>query len=595
MAPSRTLGALLIVLVSLNTLHASSWTFWPQANLDDRPGSVKSAIQSKSLTNERIANRTSVEHLVNSASGPFLDTSVVTVKAKLATATTALSDVKSTYRNWVGPRPISPDAACYREAHIMDTCPSNFDRHDATNTCWASCPIAYPVECGFECIRQNDGCGMEMLNKVGAIGNTVLSIALLGGAKQLWMVTKTIMRTMDCVNIMIGTMRSIIRYVRNIQTTDPQASSDKILNILYQSQNVVTDLPVAYYLCMGLPLPRPLEISGRVLSTINWMLLNAVAYKDDLFSSWSRFRAFLIGANFTEAANAINETDIGTLSDAMRSKSNCGYDLRAITDRSWNTVNQLRADFPGISEDELRLKVQNTQLMRSDISIATNNCMEQLIEESDEFTAYMTRERIRTAMSGMINELISTGTSKNGSTEDANQFMYVAFSKVLISLAVTGLDMIGIMGTIAAYQQKFCGPTNFIGEIDDGTDPKTLGLTTIEKAFKGTSMVWRRKGDGVVTVTFESSDTKKVFVNIMSGGNKIGELYVDAGKTVRWVSKVSALAGKTLYFDRWRAGILGLPGTGGGSLLLWIPHASEGGHLDVRAKLHDSDSSARPK
>lgn len=509
-------------------------------------------------------------------------------KARLGTALTATSDVVSVYRNWVGPRPIAPDAACYREAHIMATCPANFDRHDATNTCWAECPIAYPVECGFECIRQNDGCGMEMLNKGGAIGNTVLSIALLGGAKELWFVAKKVMRSLDCLNMMIGTTRSIIRYVRNIQTTDPHASMDKILNVLYQSNNVVTDLPMAYYLCMGLPLPRPLEISGRILSTVNWILLNIIAYKEDLFSSWSRFRAFLIGANFTEAANRINETDISTLSDAMKSKSTCGYDLRVMTDRTWNTVAQLRAEYPGIAEADLRLKLQDTPLMKSEIAIATNNCMEQLIEESDETMAYVTRERIRTAFSGMINELIATGTSKNGSTEDANEFMYIAFSKVLISLAVTGLDMIGIMGTIAAYQQKVCGPTHFMGEIDDGTDPKTLGLTTIERAFKNSSMSWTRKGDGAVIVHFESYDTKNVSVNIRSGGDKIDEILIQVGARVRWTSTVAALAGKTLYFDRWRPGFLGLPGSGGGSLLLWIPHASEGGHLEVVAKLQVS-------
>ncbi|EEY69038.1 uncharacterized protein PITG_05209 [Phytophthora infestans T30-4] len=138
-----------------------------------------------------------------------------------------------------------------------------------------------------------------------------------------------------------------------------------------------------------------------MLSTINWMLLNAIGYKENLFSSWSRFKAFLIGANFTEAANSINETEIGTLSDAMKSKSTCGYDLRSLTDRTWRTVNQLKIDNPGISEDNLRLKMQNTRLVRSDIGIVTNNCMEQLIKESDEATAYKTRETIRTAFSGM--------------------------------------------------------------------------------------------------------------------------------------------------------------------------------------------------
>uniref|UniRef100_H3GNU8 Phospholipase D-like domain-containing protein n=1 Tax=Phytophthora ramorum TaxID=164328 RepID=H3GNU8_PHYRM len=228
----------------------------------------------------------------------------------------ATSEIKSTYRNWVGPRAVSPDAACYREALIMDACPTNFDQNEVTNTCWAECPIAYPVECGMECIRQNDDCAMEVLNK------------------KLWQLSKGATRAFDCANMMIGTMRSIIRYVRNIKTTGPRASTDKIFNILHQSNNIVTDLPMAIYICMGWDLPRPLDVSGRVLTTMNWILLNAIGYKDDLVSSWSKFKAFLIGANFTEAANKINETEIGTLSDALKANPTCGYDLRVMTDRT---------------------------------------------------------------------------------------------------------------------------------------------------------------------------------------------------------------------------------------------------------------------
>ncbi|GMF12475.1 unnamed protein product [Phytophthora lilii] len=224
--------------------------------------------------------------------------------------------------------------------------------------------------------------------------------------------------------------------------------------------------------------------------------------------------------------------------------------------------------------------MQDTQLVTSDIAIVTNNCMEQLISESDEATAYKTREKIHIAFSSMIDQLVTTGKSNNASNEKSQQYLYTALSKTLISIAVTGFDLTGITGLIAAYLQTICGPTNFIGEIDDGTDPKTLGLTTIQKAFNTSSMSWTRKGDGAVIINFSSTDTKDVTVNIMSGGDKIDE--------VEWTSNVTALGGKTLYLDRWRPGFLGLPGTGGGSLLLWVPHASQGGHLEVEAKPNES-------
>ncbi|GMF62976.1 unnamed protein product [Phytophthora fragariaefolia] len=74
----------------------------------------------------------------------------------------------------------------------------------------------------------------------------------------------------------------------------------------------------------------------------------------------------------------------------------------------------------------------------------------------------------------------------------------------------------------------------------------------------------------------------------MSGGNKIDEVDVAAGGTATWSSTVEKMGGKTLYLDRWRPGFLGLPGTGGSSLLLWVPQAAGGGHLELEAKLNVS-------
>ncbi|KAJ8558657.1 hypothetical protein ON010_g8792 [Phytophthora cinnamomi] len=75
--------------------------------------------------------------------------------------TTAISTIESTYQNWVGPvTQKSRDTACYREAHFGKTCPLEFNHK--LGTCWAQCPLAYPVKCGMECIRQNDDCTLEV-------------------------------------------------------------------------------------------------------------------------------------------------------------------------------------------------------------------------------------------------------------------------------------------------------------------------------------------------------------------------------------------------------------------------------------------------
>ncbi|EGZ22438.1 hypothetical protein PHYSODRAFT_249540 [Phytophthora sojae] len=542
-------------------------------------GSAASTSTTEAPTNTQVSSSTGKStRSSGSASLDFIDSTSLSLSYTLAKASEATSTITSTYRNWVGARSVSADSACYREAHIMDVCPSNFDRNAATNTCWTECPIDYPVECGMECIRQNDDCTLEIVNKVAAVANTALSIASVGVSKNLWQIAKGVKTAIDCANLMIGIVRAIIRYVRNIKTSNPQTSHDKILALLYQTNNVVTDLPIAIYACMGLNVPTSLDIwasAGHV--RVDPAQRHRLRRRDRV--ELGQVQGFPHSANFTEATNAINDTEIATLSDALKSNSTCGFDLKSLTDRTWMTVAQFRADNPDITEDELRLKVEESQLV-SDIGIVTNNCMEQLIQESDETTAYTTRDTIRKAFSGIINDLVSTGKSDNGSSETAKEFTYKAFDKAFTSIAVTGFDLTGISGMLAEYLQTICGPTRFIGEVDDGTDTATLGLNTIQDAFNGSSSSWTRVGDGQVIIHFSSSDTKE--------RDKIDEVAVAAGGTATWVSNTTALGGKTLYLDRWRPGLFGLPGTGGGSLLLWVPKASQGGHLELQAKLNVS-------
>ncbi|KAL4100412.1 hypothetical protein PRIC1_008206 [Phytophthora ramorum] len=150
------------------------------------------------------------------------------------------------------------------------------------------------------------------------------------------------------------------------------------------------------------------------------------------------------------------------------------------------------------------------------------------------------------------------------------------------------IDPTDLSTLISEYLQTVCGPTQFMGEIDDGTEAATLGLNTLQRAFKGSSSSWAKKGDGAVIINFTSTDTKDVTVNIMSGGDKIDEVDVAAGANATWTSTTKVLGGKTLYLDRWRPGFFGLPGTGGGSVVLWVPRAAQGGHLELEAKLNVS-------
>ncbi|KAG3110283.1 hypothetical protein C6341_g27916 [Phytophthora cactorum] len=87
------------------------------------------------------------------------------------------------------------------------------------------------------------------------------------------------------------------------------------------------------------------------------MLMQALAHDDSIISSWQRFRAFLEGANFTEATEKITEGEIASLETAMKQDSSCGGDLKFLIDRVWLTMNEYREDNPAITDDEIRLKI----------------------------------------------------------------------------------------------------------------------------------------------------------------------------------------------------------------------------------------------
>ncbi|KAF4317328.1 hypothetical protein BBO99_00006368 [Phytophthora kernoviae] len=416
----------------------------------------------------------------------------------------------------------------------------------------------HPVECGMECIQQSDDCTLEVIGKISVVASVAVKSVTVGLFGQFAGMAKLVKHAVYCAMSLLTVTRAIIRYVRNIKTSDPQAPFDKIMAVLYRTNSVVIDLPVAILSCWGKSVSEKVFFADKVLATTQFILRQVLNFDDELVLSWEKFKAFMKRANFTEPASKISDGEIGSLEDAMISNSTCAFDLKSLTDRTWNTIIDLRAENPDITEDELRIRIQDTQLVKTDIATVTNNCMPQLISESDEETAYKTRYTLRKTFGVIVNDLIKSGRSDNGSRLAAKETAFYVIDRGFTAITVTGMDFMGLSSMIAEYLQVICGPTQFIGEIDD------------------------------VIFTFKSTDTKNVTVNIMSGGDKIAEVDVCAGGTVMWRSNVSFLGGKTLYLDRWRPGVFGLPGTGGGSLLLWVPKASEGGHLELEAKLNVS-------
>ncbi|EGZ15288.1 hypothetical protein PHYSODRAFT_333561 [Phytophthora sojae] len=430
----------------------------------------------------------------------------------------SVAEVQSTYRNWVGPiigAPDRGDSACYRKAHIMKTCP-----------------------CGMECIRQNDDCGFEYYSKTVNVVQTAISIATMGLYGELTALTKTVVNGALCIQSMIGNVKMFIKYLSMVKVYDPQTPFDKIMGVLYSTSYATIDFPVTIAMCLGLPYPDVLNPASWMLDTVQLLLGEILDHGDNIIRGWDRFQAFLHRINFTQPLAELNETDISSLKSGMASDSTCGFELKCITDRTWVTVARMKQQNPGISQAELRIAMYESDLVTRDIPIVTNNCMEQMIAESSEATAYQTRDTLRKTLGVIVDDLIEKGKSDNGTSLTAKEYLRVVTDKVAMTTFVLSIiDPTRILGIVTEYIQPICGPTQFIGEIDDGSDPYTLGLNAVGKAFKGSTSSWTRQGDGVVTVNFNSTDTEAVVVNIFSAGHKIDEKRVPAGGTATWTSK----------------------------------------------------------
>ncbi|KAG6618641.1 uncharacterized protein IUM83_01433 [Phytophthora cinnamomi] len=496
-----------------------------------------------------------------------------------------ISTIESSYTNWVGPSlGGATDTACYREAHIAKTCPLEYDnRHDI---CWAECPLAYPVRCGMECIRQNDDCALEIVSKLSVIGHSALSLATFGLYGEFKVMAHAVKTAFKCGKEAMNLVKQMTKFVRTVKVTNPHTTEKYLETVLYQTDNVVFDLPITICSCLGLPVSDSIRTTDKITNTVELFVKEVVANRDGIVSSWATFMAFMKRVALDKPMESLDEEDIFSLQSAMKSNTTCGYNMKRLLDHTWMSVADLRKQDPDISEADIRVAMSHSNLVLDEIPTVTNNCMGELISESSEAAAYKTRDTLRKSFGGIMDDLIRSGTSHNGTLLSAESYAYRIADKALAFYGVW--DVTNVVNIVSEYFQTICGPTKFTGEIDDGSAKDALGLKTVGAAFKNSSGNWSKAGDDSIVITFKSSDTKDVTVNIMSGGYKIDEVDVTAGETVTWSSNGAALGGKTLYLDRWRPGFLGLPGTGGGSLVLWVPRSTQGGTLQLTAMLNVS-------
>ncbi|KAL4087339.1 hypothetical protein PRIC1_013232 [Phytophthora ramorum] len=489
-------------------------------------------------------------------------------------------------RNWVGPSVgVAKDSACYRQMESFNSskvCPSGYTLDD--DYCIAQCPLAYPVKCFLECIPQNDNCALEILQKTVAVVAAVVNVATAGVLGAIFSGYKKVSQTFFCAANVVGVLRSLIYYIRFQKTTAPQGAVEELLAVAYQSDVVLVDLPVAVCHCIGVPVPANLQFTGIVMMIVEAIVKQAIINGDEILSSAKNVMNLLTNAtavDLTDATGSVEE-----LQDFLDSNSTCGYQLKRLSDHVMTSVINVRNNTPGATINDVRVKISRSSLVLRDIPTATNNCMSELLSYKTEEAAFDTRDLLRKTFGVIIEQLVATGVTNGGSFVAESQYILEVTNYGLVMLS--GLDPTRLVWLASQFVQPTCGPTSFIGDIDDGSLYDALGLTTVDEAFVGSYGLWKKKGDGVVKLIFKSIDSKDVTVTIHSGGESIAEVDVNAHGSATWNSTVSKLQDKVLYLDRWRPNVLGIPGSGGGSLKLWVPRASKGGHLTLHVMINVS-------
>jgi hypothetical protein len=486
------------------------------------------------------------------------------------------ADSTSPLPNWVGPkigRPI--DTACYRKTLRSFTCPLGYDS-DKLGGCWAQCPLEYPVACGMECIPQSKDCGIEVITKIGVVADVAIKAAsnsMISG-----LIGMPASMGIQCGGQLFTIVTKIVVAVGDIQQATPDLKTEQLVAKILQLDLVSTELPAAIVKCAGAN-----SSIATTVTTIVKKIVELIASRGKAVLAPAAFLQLTKDAGIGAPFTAMSTSDLDKFKQLIANGPACGMQLVNVLTRIVKYIVELKKKNTAITPEQIRVELTKTALFLSELPKLTSQCAASSSgSASGSAAAFDMRDLIRKALQGFIDKVIE-GAYQNGNPVPPEYFALVAVELGLDKLS--GMDSFGIVALVKEFLQPICGPTSMIGEIDDGPAAQALGLRAVGAAFNGSAGQWKKAGNGQVKIFFESKDTQDVTVNVWSGGTQIASVPVGKGKTVEWTKPVADLQDKTLYLDRWRPGFLGLPGTGGGSLLTWVPRSSAGGNFELHATL----------
>ncbi|KAI9914295.1 hypothetical protein PsorP6_008315 [Peronosclerospora sorghi] len=488
-------------------------------------------------------------------------------------------------RNWIGPTiGVAADSACYRRKVNFGSsrsCPLGYNSNG--HNCLAQCPLSYPVSCFNECIPLNDDCVGEVLNKAISVAYTAFNLVTAEIFGLIFSSYHKAKKGFLCAANIVSVIKALLYYLSFVRTTVPKGTTEQILALAYQSDIVLFSLPIAVADCLGKKYSKNVIIANVVYVVVENIVKQAIINGDEILSSANNVLALLKN---TSVLTSTDDSTVEKLQDLLDLNTTCGYQLKNVTNYIVASITDIREKNPKISTNDLRVIISKSPLVLKDIPIATNNCMRELMANKTLKTAFETRNLIRRTLGVIVDQLIETNHTDYGQSVAKDDYTLEATNLALVVLG--GMDPTGIAWMLSQFIQPTCGPTSYVGEIDDGTLYDALGLTTKDEVFKGTYGTWKKKGDGMANIIFESTVTKDITIGLHSGAEVYDKVVVPAGGVVKWTEKILRLQDKPLYLDPWRVSMLGIPLTAGGSLVLWVSRSSEGGHLSMHVRINAS-------
>ncbi|CAI5711993.1 unnamed protein product [Peronospora destructor] len=140
--------------------------------------------------------------------------------------------------------------------------------------------------------------------------------------------------------------------------TATNTTNKKILQMLYQTDNVAFDIPVTIAACLGMKVDDQFKFADRAMNTAELVLKEVINNGRAIFSDWTAFTRFMGRIALGDMIRSLNESDITSLKTALESNSTCGYDTKRLLDRMWMTVAEMRRQNPTISENNIRGNLQ---------------------------------------------------------------------------------------------------------------------------------------------------------------------------------------------------------------------------------------------